>query len=68
VNLINPEAVVPGGGVIMDGELLLPAIDRHLRAQMSSRANRGLRFLPTAPGYDAALPGAAAVALAAQGM
>jgi len=64
VNFVNPEAVVLGGGVMMDDALLMPPLERAFRRFFFRRANEGVRIVKTALGYDAALLGAAAVALA----
>lgn len=62
VNILDPEAMVIGGGVATSLDLLMPgirrAIERYTFAQM-----QGVQILPTALGYEAALMGAIAIAL-----
>jgi glucokinase len=65
VNLLNPTAVVFGGGVAEVGEaLLMPIRDRVLRWALPAPA-RVVSILPAALGYDAGVAGAAALALEA---
>ena len=63
VNFVNPEAVVLGGGVMMDDTLIMPAIERNFYKFLFTKANENVKILKTALGYDAALAGAAALAL-----
>lgn len=63
VNFVNPEAVILGGGVMMDDALLMPSIERNFRRFLFEKANKDIRIIKTALGYDAALLGAAALAL-----
>ena len=63
VNLLNPAAVVFGGGVSMDFSLLETGLRRAAAKLIFSAANEGVRFVQTALGYDAALLGGAALAL-----
>lgn len=62
VNILDPEAIVIGGGVAASLDLLMPgirrAINRYTFAQMQD-----VKILPTALGYEAALMGAIAIAL-----
>ncbi len=61
-NILDPEAMVIGGGVAASLDLLMPgirkAIDRYTFAQM-----KDIKILPSALGYEAALMGAIAVAV-----
>lgn len=61
-NILDPEAMVIGGGVSASLDLMLAgirkAIDEYTFAQM-----REIKILPTALGYEAALMGAFAIAL-----
>ena len=62
-NILNPEKIVFGGGVSTDFELLLPGILRASEKYLFSAANPSLSYEKTALGYNAALLGAAALAL-----
>jgi glucokinase len=62
VNILNPSAVILGGGVSLDFDLFSDALVRVYRARVFERANPALRILPTAMGYRAALLGAATLA------
>jgi len=61
VNFLNPEAVILGGGVMMDEDLLMPSVKQTLHRFLFEKANRDVKVLKTALGYDAALLGAAAL-------
>ena len=61
VNLLNPQMIVLGGGVAMDAELLLPALENVL-GKYVFRAIQPPVVRRTALGYDAAILGAAALA------
>ncbi|MCL2775651.1 MAG: ROK family protein [Oscillospiraceae bacterium] len=63
VNFVNPEAVVLGGGVVMDEDLLMPPLERNFRRFLFEKANKDVKIMKTALGYDAALLGAATLAL-----
>ncbi|MCL2821334.1 MAG: ROK family protein [Oscillospiraceae bacterium] len=63
VNIINPEAVIFGGGVMMDSELILPIIKQVYSKYSLTIANENLSIIKTILGYDATLLGAASVAL-----
>jgi len=65
-NFVNPKIVVLGGGVMLNKELLMPSVERHFQAFLFERANKDIKIVQTALGYDAALLGAASVALASQ--
>lgn len=58
--LLNPAAVVLGGGVLSGWPALGAAIERHVRATTTAPIHQGLRFVPTLGGSDAILWGAAA--------
>ncbi|MBR4941965.1 MAG: ROK family protein [Clostridia bacterium] len=62
-NLLNPELAVLGGGVSMDMDLLTPGIDRALEEALFKAANPNFKIVKTGLGYNAALLGAAALAL-----
>lgn len=61
--LLNPEALVIGGGVARAGELLLEPFREHLFKQLSGPFKDGLLILPAAFGHEAGTIGAAAMAL-----
>ena len=65
VNLLNPALVVVGGGVLASLAAHLPAVQRAMRDRVIGSANAAVPVVPSAVGYDAALLGAAALALAA---
>ena len=60
--LLNPEAIVIGGGVARAGELLFKSFQAHLFAQLSGPFKDHLRILPAAFGHEAGTIGAAALA------
>jgi glucokinase len=62
-NILDPESIIIGGGVAGALDLLLPAIDRSATSFTFSGRDRPLRIQSSALGYDAALVGAAALAL-----
>jgi glucokinase len=59
--LLNPEAIVIGGGVARAGEVLFGPLRQHLLAQLSGPFRDGLQILPAAFGHEAGLIGAAAL-------
>ena len=61
VNLLNPEMVVLGGGVMESLHTRLPAIRAAMTARVIGEANRRVRVERSGIGYDAALLGAAAL-------
>ena len=63
VNLLNIDRVVLGGGVLMDESLIMPSIKSSFEKNIFRRANTSVLIRKTQLGYDAALLGAAAVAL-----
>jgi len=58
--LLNPAAVVLGGGVLAGWPALAPRIEALVRASTSTAITDGLRFVPSLGGSDAILWGAAA--------
>lgn len=60
--LLNPEAIVIGGGVARAGELLFKPFREHLFAQLSGPFKDELKILPAAFGHEAGVIGAAALA------
>ena len=65
--LLNPEALVIGGGVARAGEILFKPFREHLLRQLSGPFKNGLLILPAAFGHEAGMIGAAALALQAAG-
>jgi glucokinase len=63
--LLNPEALVIGGGVARAGELLFKPLKDHLFSQLSGPFKDHLMVLPAAFGHEAGTIGAAALALEA---
>ena len=63
VNLVNPGKVVLGGGVSQSFDLFYPELHKTLQRQMFRDANQKLVIEQTQLGTDAALAGAAAIAL-----
>jgi glucokinase len=61
--LLNPEAIVIGGGVARAGDLLFTPFREHLLSQLSGPFKDGLSILPAAFGHEAGTVGAAALAL-----
>jgi glucokinase len=61
--LLNPEALVIGGGVARAGELLFKPFREHLLRQLSGPFKDSLAILPAAFGHEAGTVGAAALAL-----
>jgi glucokinase len=60
--LLNPEAIVVGGGVARAGELLFEPFKKHLFAQLSGPFSDHLIVAPAAFGHEAGTIGAAALA------
>jgi glucokinase len=60
--LLNPEAIVIGGGVARAGELLFRPFNQHLFAQLSGPFKDRLMVIPAAFGHEAGTIGAAALA------
>ena len=61
VNLLDPEAVIIGGGVAASLDLLMPGIRDVLESDVFSPM-KDVKILPTDLGYEAALMGAIALA------
>ena len=65
-NILDPEAIVVGGGVAASLDLMMPgirqAVERYTFARMQD-----VKVLPTALGYEAALMGAIAIVLQENG-
>ena len=59
VNILNPSAVILGGGVSQDFDLFSDALMRAYQARVFARANPDVCIRQTALGYHAALLGAA---------
>ena len=64
VNVLNPQAVIIGGGVSHMGAMLLEPMEETLRARAFPAATRDLQVLPSALGDDAGLIGAGVLLLA----
>ncbi|MEA2154755.1 MAG: glucokinase [Solirubrobacteraceae bacterium] len=63
VNILNPDVVVIGGGVIAAGELLLEPIRALVAERALSPAREHVRILPARFGAESGMLGAAALAL-----
>lgn len=63
--LINPDAIVIGGGVARAGELLLEPIRKTIRMRTQEVFHKSLRVVPAALGNDAGIIGSALLALEA---
>lgn len=61
-NIFNPQLIIIGGGVSMGFDLFEKSLVETLESQIYKNANRGLRVLQTALGYEGALVGAGALA------
>lgn len=62
VNVLDPEAVIVGGGLGLAGNIYWQAFEASTRAHIWSEATRQLPILPTRLGLDAGLIGAACYA------
>ena len=60
-NILDPEAVIIGGGVAASLNWLMPGIQRSIRKYTFAQM-QDVKILPTALGYEAALMGAIAIA------
>ncbi len=60
--LLNPEAIVIGGGVARAGSLIFDPIKKHLFDQLSGPFKDHLMVLPASFGHEAGIIGAAALA------
>jgi len=63
INMLNPEAVIFGGGVSQSFDLIEPGIKDALEKYMFKAANKDIKLMQTALKYNAALIGAAAITL-----
>lgn len=61
--LLNPQAIIIGGGVAKAGATLFAPLDHHLRSQLSAPFKENLRILPARFGNEAGIIGAATLAL-----
>jgi len=61
--LLNPEAIVIGGGVAKAGDLLMAPLQKHLFEQLSGPFKDHLSILPARFGSEAGMVGAATLAL-----
>lgn len=61
--LLNPEAIVIGGGVARAGDLIFNPFREHLLEQLSGPFKDSLAIIPAAFGHEAGTVGAAALAL-----
>lgn len=66
--LLNPQAIVIGGGVAKAGDLLFGPLTSHLYAQLSGPFKEHLMILPARFGNEAGMVGAAALSLEAAGV
>ena len=66
--LLNPQALVIGGGVARAGDLIFTPFREHLLRQLSGPFKDGLAILPAAFGHEAGIIGAAALALEEAGL
>lgn len=60
--LLNPQAIVVGGGVAKAGNVLFDPLNAHLREQLSPTFEEHLQVLPARFGNEAGMIGAAALA------
>jgi glucokinase len=65
--LLNPEAIIIGGGVAKAGELVFSPINKYLREQLSGPFKDKLQIIPARFGNEAGIIGAAALALETAG-
>lgn len=61
--LLNPEAIVIGGGVARAGDLIFIPFREHLLRQLSEPFKDNLAILPAAFGHEAGTVGAGAMAI-----
>lgn len=66
--LLNPEAIIIGGGIARAGDILFNPFREHLLRQLSGPFKDGLAILPAAFGHEAGTVGAAALALDEAGL
>ncbi len=65
--LLNPQAIILGGGVARAGELLFTPFTKYLFSQLSEPFKDDLMILPATFGHEAGIIGAAALALESSG-
>lgn len=63
INLLNPEAVILGGGVAEVGDLLLAPLRTRVRDYAMAEPYAAARILPAEVGYEAGVRGAIALAM-----
>lgn len=63
--LLNPDALIIGGGMAKAGEILFTPLRRHLFEQLSPPFTEALQILPARFGNEAGIIGAAALAIEA---
>jgi glucokinase len=63
--LLNPDAIVIGGGVAKAGRLIFEPLERSIRSRTSRVVHEKLRLLPAMLGNDAGAIGCGALALEA---
>lgn len=61
INILNPEAIVIGGGVALAGDILFDALNEELKKTALGISLDGIKILPAALGNDAGVVGAAAL-------
>jgi glucokinase len=61
--LLNPEAIIIGGGVARAGTVLFVPLEQALQRQLSTPFKESLRILPARFGNEAGIIGAATLAL-----
>ena len=61
--LLNPEAIIIGGGVAKAGNLLFDPLKQHITAQLSPAFSKSLQILPAFFSNDAGIIGAASLSL-----
>ena len=61
--LLNPQAIIIGGGVAKAGATLFAPLEKHLHAQLSDPFKNTLQLLPARFGNEAGIVGAATLAL-----
>lgn len=66
--LLNPQAIIIGGGVAKAGDILFNPLTAHLYAQLSAPFKEHLMILPARFGNEAGMVGAAALALEEAGV
>ncbi|NNM85788.1 MAG: ROK family protein [Phycisphaerales bacterium] len=63
INILNPEAVIIGGGMAQAGSQMYSIIEDSVRKHALERSARGVRIMPAAFGMRATLMGAVALVL-----